>query len=586
MKIFARFLLLKIFFFNCSARNLVENAVFVSRQYYEHHFATTVVWSEDSEYVDDFLMNFPGTVVLKPLLNNYDDAIRNSNDTGFEQTVFFASSFRDYENFMKIIDEFIRYPILFILVIESSIEQSDLWKYIKVTWENDQGDIVIISADKAGNVTLSTFFPYSDETCENYNPVILKPNDNLFPNKFNNFYQCPVRASVMQLMPKTHIIRSNENVTTVGGYDGSIFMIILDKMNATLDVTSVDNHQAYGAFVNGSLVGSISELVSERADILIPSGILTRRRYLVAFASHIYHTIDIRWIGPRRREVYNWLKVLIPDNTQVSPFQAIVCVAFLVMTIIIHRLKRHLTHRNSCILLHVFLIFLGQSTKFETKSTLLNSFLSLWIWSCFIVRIEYQGDLYQSMQTVSLEEPFRSVDEAITQVDGFGGMDVFLDFYRDIHLASNYKIIPLLDNIKYIQRIFEGERFLLVTDMVSVPQAILNRIQVLKDHKSTANTCYYMRPGWPAAKNVDHIILSLVEGGFIEYLLSKTDREWKIPRFQDEEVKPVGLSLTTLWTCFQGLIIMWLVCSLVLIFEILSVSKTVRYFFEDFAKNG
>ncbi|CAH0579377.1 unnamed protein product [Chrysodeixis includens] len=517
-----------------------------------------VVWSEGSEYVDEFLMTFPGSVALKPLVDNYGEEIRNFNGTGFEQTIFFASSIRKYEIFMEIINEFIRYPILFILVIELSIEEpAELTKYIKITWENDQGDVVIISADNAGNVTLSTFFPYSDETCKNYKPVTLSPNNNLFPNKFNNFYQCPIRVTVMQMLPKSYLIRSDENITSLGGYDGSIFMIILDKMNATLDVTSVDNHKAYGTYVNGSFVGSISELVHETADILVPSGILTHRRYLVAFASHIYHTIDIRWIGPKRREVYNWIKVLIPDSTHVSPFQAIVCAAFVVMAVIIQRLKRHLTHTNSGVLLQVYLIFLGQPTKFETKSTLLNSFLALWIWCCFVVRIEYQGDLFKSMQTLSLEEPFTSVDEAITQVDSFGGMEVFQDFYRDIHSAQNYKTIPLLDNIKYIQRVFEGERFLMVTDMVSVPQSILNQIQVLKDHKSTANTCYYMRPGWPAAKTVDNIILSLVEGGFIEFILSKTDREWKIPIFKHEEVTPKGLSLSTLGTCFQGLMVMW-----------------------------
>lgn len=567
-------LLLPLIFTECTATSkLIEKAIFVSNQYYQHHFATTVVWSEnDSSYVEEYLRNFPGCVVLKPLRTDQDDnTINLFNEVfGFRQTIFFASNIHDYENFMKVINEILRYPILFILVLESAVEGSaELKEYIKVTWDNDQGDIVIISADNSNEVTLSTFYPYSSGICRNYDPVVLKQDDDLFPAKFDNFHQCPVRAIVMQLFPYAQVVRDNGIIVGIDGHDGAIFMTILNKLNASLQVVAVDNIKPFGERVNRTVTSSISDLAMDKADILIPSFILNQKRYSKAYASHVSHTIDIRWIGPPRRNVLSWFKILVPDKSRVSPIHGVICVLFVTVSLFIQKLKKHLTSYDNHVLIHSFLIFLGQPTKFESKSSLLNYIFALWIWGCFIVRIEYQGDLFESMQRTSLEEPFASVDDAVTRVDNFGGMEVFHDLYKDSHLSKNYKILQLDENSRYIQRILDGERFLLVTDMVMVSQAVKNKIQILNDRRSTANICFFMRPGWPAAKSVDNIILDLVEGGFIDYLLRKHEHEWNIKLSFSEDPKPKALSISILGTCFWGLAVMWAICLLILVIEII-----------------
>nr|AOE48005.1 putative ionotropic receptor IR7d.3 [Athetis lepigone] len=565
--------LLQILFSDCFATSkLIKTAVNITSTYYSPHFTTTVIWKKnESEYVNEYLKNYPGSVVLSPWSTYNDSKIRAINETvGFKQTIYFATTLNDYEIIMQLINEVIRFPIRFILVLENPVQtNAEISSFIEVTAKNDQADLILISANEAGKVSMSTFFPYSDGSCGNYTPIFLKYGDNMFPKKFSNFYQCPIRTALLEYFPYVTVEIEDGKITSVGGYDGKILMIILHQLNASLEVTSSYNNSVFGTYVNGTATGSIGDLATEKADILIPADILTEKRYTVTLPSHTYHTVDIRWVGRRQREVSDWLKCIVPDKTNFTYLHGLVYISFLIVAMLVRKCKPQMTSVTNRILFQSFIILLGQSAKFVTKSWLLNFLFVLWIWFCFFFRIDYQADLVDALQTIDLEPPFKSIEDAVTKVDGFGGVEVVIDYYRDTPLEHKYQVIPMNELRTYIWRIFKGENFLLATD-VALVRSLESYVQILEKRISSTGASFYMRPGWPAAKDVDDVIFSLVEAGFIENLLSDhNNQKWVINRNHDDDViSPASLSMTKLSTLFYALGFMWIVCSIVFVIEI------------------
>lgn len=565
---------------NCTATsNLIKTAVNISSTYYNRHFTTTVIWKQNSSNcVNGFLMSYPGSVVLSPWATYNDSKVRDINETvGFKQTIYFANDLYEYEIIMKLINEVIRFPIRFILVLENIVtSDQELYDFIEVTSKNDQADLIVVSEMDTGEVKLSTFYPYSEGLCGNYTPVFMKYGEDMFPKKFSNFYQCPIRTALLEYYPYVTVQAENDRVTSVGGYDGKILMIILSKLNASLEVTSAYNNSIFGTYVNGTATGSIGDLATEKADILIPADILTEKRYTVTLPSHTYHTVDIRWVGRRQREVYDWLKFIVPDQTNFTYLHGLVYISFLISASLVIKCKPHLTRATNRILYQSFIIILGQSVKFVTKSFLLNTLFVLWIWFCFFFRIDYQADLVNALQTPDLEPPFESIEDAVRKVDGYGGVEVVVEYYKDTPLEHNYKVIPMNELRTYIRRIFEGENFLLATDIALV-NLLAPYVQILEKRISATGASFYMRPGWPAAKDVDDVIFSLVEAGVIDKILSDgNNHKWILDRKDlNDDMIPIGIAFSKINTLFYGLIFMWVVCSVILFIEIKHYKKQI-----------
>ncbi|XP_026753533.1 uncharacterized protein LOC113513747 [Galleria mellonella] len=172
--------------------------------------------------------------------------------------------------------------------------------------------------------------------------------------------------------------------------------------------------------------------------------------------------------------------------------------------------------RKKNILIDSYSIFIGQEAKFETKSSLINSLFIMWVWFCVILRLVIQGDLTSGLQNTLLEPPMSSMEDAIKQVDGYGGGEIFKNMFKGTRLEKDYKIVSLDDTYIYLNNLVQGQRFILLTDKVAV-----NLVNIGTDFQFIGPTsfsivaCYYIRPGWPAAKRINNLIQRVIEVGFI-----------------------------------------------------------------------
>lgn len=565
---------------SCLHSLAIENAVHITSSSYALNRATSVVWSENSsEEATSFLLSFRGTVVLTLVQNGHSEAIRKLNQrVGYKQTVFFASRVDEFANFMTVLQPDTVVPVRVILVLTSRATDDEISAVTKTALQNDLSDIVIVNTKGTEHVELSTYFPYSKGICGNHAPVLLNHSkgDSWFPKKFINFQGCPIRVSLLPLIPYARYKIENNTIKSIHpGLDELVFKLLVEKINAGVDVVSWKDHGGIGTVINGTTTGSFSDLVNRRADIFAPTIIVNYLRYPKAQISPVYQTVDVYWFGPHRQEINECLRVVQPMLQDISYSIITSSIIFILVTKLVIRFGFHRVYFRESVMFQSFSIFLGQEARFESKSWLVNCLFIMWIWFCMIVRIVYQGDLVDGLQKVILEKPLENLKEAVKAVDGYGGSEGFREFYRGTSYFDDYIVLKIGNVVSQLKEVSNGKRFLVAADRLLMME-LSKGLQMLKEPISHAPVCFFMRPGWPAAVDIAHVIGNLVEAGFVQNILNDHIYKWmkKEEYRKRHETRP--LNMQTLIGCFYGLGILYVFCVLVFIVEIVYYKLTLK----------
>lgn len=542
---------------------LAQKAVNITNRYYDLERVTYVVWSKDhSEDISYFLIQFNGPVELTSLFTHNDSVILHKMKHCEHQVVFFTATLEEFEEFISLMRQDITLHIRLVLVLKKPLsEPSELATFNGVAWQNNLADIVIIYKNQTNNkISVSTYFPYSNDACGNNIPVFLESNQNMFPNKFVNFNKCLIRISGR---PHTFLVDldvQNGTVTRFSGNDAVVLKIIMNSINASYEVFEIP---AYGHNTNGTTTGGFNDLINNRTDILIPSGVLNLDRYSVLLPSHGYFDPRIRWIGPKRRAIYQWVKLIIPFFNNLTPLLFLAFLAFVFVAILIRRQVLPRTYKGGSICFQAFSVLVGQVVA-ESKVPLLNNMFLIWNWFCFILRIAYQGVLVKSLHQTILEPKFDVLSEAVAQMNIYGGLRGFFEYYKDTPIEKRFTVMPRKDFFIYLNRTADGERFLLISDSYLIHR-VRRSIQILDEPVSSSLSCLYMRPGWPAAPTINSIIVRLLEAGItkkIYYMGNVASDE----EMYNNEYR--HLSMSIVGSCFLVMSFMWLICSIIFGLEI------------------
>ncbi|XP_004932607.1 uncharacterized protein LOC101744769 [Bombyx mori] len=561
--------LLTISVTSCMSYNkLLKKAASVCDSVFYHEYVTSVVWMRtEPEDITLFLQHFHGSAVIVPLDYQNMKAVSELNKaTGFKQTVLFAVSVEEFILFITTLNLDLIVPIRMVLVLTTQL--TDLAMITKEAWKHDLAEIIIISKDENEEIRLTTYFPYKNGICGDYTPHSISNEKELFPEKFKNLHGCPIKVTLLNFLPYVGLQKVNGTITFIFGIDGSVFILLIKELNAIMDIVSSTDHGGMGVFVNGSWKGSFGDIVRREADIFAPAGIITQKRFSVAQMSHTYETLNIHWCAPPRREIYAWAKVLLPFLTNITPFLVLAFTVFVITIVLVKRSKLHGIKSNKNVFLQSFMIFLGQGVKFETKSSVINSFFVAWLWFCLIVRIAYQGDLVNGLQKKIYEPPFESVEQALQELDGYGGTELFREYYAGSPIADNYQVIKIGDLPRYIRDVIAGKRFLIATDILMHQYA--KKFQILQEPLTHSPTCLFMRPGWPVSRRVDVIIIRAIEAGLVQKIIYDFHYTVRLRRHEKEEetgTRPLGMS--TMFACYYGLILLWIFSFVIFLFEVL-----------------
>lgn len=86
-----------------------------------------------------------------------------------------------------------------------------------------------------------TYYPYTPIKCENVDPVVhnyyannqFRFKKETFPNKFKNFYRCPIILSTYHIDPYMILKKQSNGSYNMSGVDGIVFRVISQQLNFT-----------------------------------------------------------------------------------------------------------------------------------------------------------------------------------------------------------------------------------------------------------------------------------------------------------------------------------------------------------------
>lgn len=103
---------------------------------------------------------------------------------------------------------------------------------------------LLVQADDLETILLYTFFPFKPKKCEDIEPVIhdyfvnnaFAHNAEIFPNKFHNFYKCPLKISLFEIQPYMILKQQPDGSYETEGLEGTMLRFISEKLNFRRDI--------------------------------------------------------------------------------------------------------------------------------------------------------------------------------------------------------------------------------------------------------------------------------------------------------------------------------------------------------------
>lgn len=162
-----------------------------------------------------------------------------------------------------------------LLVLEAEHQLSSINSLFTKLLSLDVVNVSVLTVSGDDFVIVS-FFPYQNGDCKNSSPIITNvfnksslrwKHEVFFPQKFRNFFGCPLRISTLEYPPA--VMKSTDSgMMLLQGSDIEVIKGLSTSLNFTLNFAYVAEPYNFGVFHgNGSVSGAISRLASGDADI-------------------------------------------------------------------------------------------------------------------------------------------------------------------------------------------------------------------------------------------------------------------------------------------------------------------------------
>lgn len=174
---------------------------------------------------------------------------------------------------------------------------SDCWKlYISNVH-------VLVSSSTYGTILLYTYYPYTIESCEVVKPVIQDiymnntfiKNSTIFPEKFQNFYKCPLTLSTYEFWPLMFLTPFRNGSYYTDGLDGITFRVISQQLNFTPIVKIGDKNVFKTITVNNSDGTEPEPQLKPSLDMVIIIIIFTFNYLKWLFTTNVFIFKGQRW---------------------------------------------------------------------------------------------------------------------------------------------------------------------------------------------------------------------------------------------------------------------------------------------------
>lgn len=317
----------------------------------------------------------------------------------------------------------------------------DMWE-LKIANVN-----VIVYEDIFDKAVMYTFYPYTAEQCGASEPVVQNRWENgtfirrrgHYPQKFRNFYRCPIYLSTYHMSPFMILIE-RDDITNyyTDGFDGIVFRVISQRLNFTPiviktplgglgDCTSCmlcDCDRLTTSSNALDMVWSRSWCLSDQRDIAnngecfllqtksgatnlsIGAIVQTDDRLAQFTASSPYIYLNLVFAIPKGRPYTSFEKLFFPFRWNIWCLLGSVFVIGYVLVLYLRirlPILRHIIvgsrSRFAAPYLNMVNIFLGGPLLFLPRTRTAVNLAVTWLFATLVLRTAYQGHLFDLLQS-------------------------------------------------------------------------------------------------------------------------------------------------------------------------------------------
>lgn len=296
----------------------------------------------------------------------------------------------------------------YLLVVPESVGKF-MDKIFEKLWKLLMFNVDVLVYNEEGNISLFTFFPFSEGTCNNLKPTKINEfdnetlqweNQNFFPNKMRNLEKCSLRVGTYDSAPGL-MIRVVNNVTQVYGFEGEMFNLIAERLNFTMNIKVV-TYGGGSVNENGTATGLVEKVMQKEFDMMFSLFSSNYLRMIYLSPTKSYYVDKMIVITPSDRLLDSFLKLFYVFDlalwiTLLSIFTlAIVSIQVVKMTC--PRFNEMFLKELRTPFLSVLVAFVGGSERTTPKKDFPRILFATFLIFFLVVRSIYQGALFNLLK--------------------------------------------------------------------------------------------------------------------------------------------------------------------------------------------
>lgn len=298
-------------------------------------------------------------------------------------------------------------------------------------WSKNIFNVDVIFEDSDA-ISLMTFMPFlKGSKCGNKNPVLINEFYNgsfrsniksLFPEKFNNLQNCPIKIVTFEDTLAVFKVKRKNGSSELHGFDIELLQGLSTALNFKAEVNFLETFEPWGFVTqNGTATGALGELVKGNANIGIGNYFLKYNRLRVLDSSVTYSSFPLVFIIPPGQYTSPFKKLIQPFQAPVWIFLILIFLfGFVTITMINFRSK---SAKNFVFgtdvkqpIANMFVIILGGSQPKLPKRNFARFLLMMFVIFCLVQRSIYQGSLFIFLQSERREKEIQSFEEMVLHV--------------------------------------------------------------------------------------------------------------------------------------------------------------------------
>lgn len=431
---------------------------------------------------------------------------------------------------------------------------------VETLWSAKVVDGIIMLHDSLDPSYYSVYswFPYSAGNCgsnfykiknlDNCTFGYFDQNVNLFPNKIpKKLNDCPVRVRVIQwppyVMPPKEHIAGTEIYEFDDGLEINLINTIAEQANFKIIYSMSNTTQNFGNVdSNGTTTGIFSALREEKTDIALGSLALSEEGGEKFDFSTTYHTESLTWCVPHAKSQPSIEKL---TNTLKTETWVVLVVAYMFFSILVWGLskleKREFgTYKRLPNVMQTTLsVILGMAVKTLPKTTIVRTFLFLWILSSLVMDIYYTTFMISTLTGSSYMGQINTLNEILENKLKLYLMPNTIQYFN----GTTWQMKQILKEWKNCSHIHDClTRVAFQRDSaVCIPRLymeyVYNRyvdadkqplLYYFKESVVSYPIAMYMTRGYPLKQRINELISRIISAGLITTWEQKVfDYKWK-----------------------------------------------------------